>query len=71
MPIASVLEVVNAIKTGQFAIIVDDENRENEGDLVIAADFVTASAVNFCAKEGRGLICCAMARRYDVGACGF
>lgn len=61
MPIASVPEVIKDIKAGRFAIIVDDEDRENEGDLVIAADFVTAEAVNFCAKEGRGLICCAMA----------
>lgn len=61
MPIASVPEAIAAIKTGEFVIIVDDEDRENEGDLVIAADFVTPEAVNFCAKEGRGLICCAMA----------
>jgi 3,4-dihydroxy-2-butanone 4-phosphate synthase len=58
---ASVDEAVEAIKAGQFVIVVDDENRENEGDLVIAADFVTPDAVNFCAREGRGLICCAMA----------
>ncbi|MCH8863348.1 MAG: 3,4-dihydroxy-2-butanone-4-phosphate synthase [Proteobacteria bacterium] len=61
MPMASVAEAVEAIRTGQFTIVVDDENRENEGDLVIAAEFVTPDAVNFCAKEGRGLICCAMA----------
>ncbi|HOP19259.1 MAG TPA: 3,4-dihydroxy-2-butanone-4-phosphate synthase [Parvularculaceae bacterium] len=61
MPIASVPEAIAAIKTGEFVIIVDDEDRENEGDLVIAGDFVTPVAVNFCAKEGRGLICCAMA----------
>lgn len=61
MPIASVPQAIAAFKTGEFIIIVDDEDRENEGDLVIAADFVTPAAVNFCAKEGRGLICCAMA----------
>lgn len=61
MPIASVPEAIAAIRAGEFVIIVDDEDRENEGDLAIAADFVTPAAVNFCAKEGRGLICCAMA----------
>ncbi|MCA8889418.1 MAG: 3,4-dihydroxy-2-butanone-4-phosphate synthase [Parvularculaceae bacterium] len=61
MTIASVPEAITAFKTGQTVIIVDDEDRENEGDLVIAADFVTPEAVNFFAKEGRGLICCAMA----------
>ena len=61
MPIASVPEAVAAFKTGEIVIIVDDEDRENEGDLTIAADFVTPEKVNFFAKEGRGLICCAMA----------
>lgn len=61
MPIASVRETLAAFKTGETVIIVDDEDRENEGDLAIAADFVTPEAVNFFAKEGRGLICCAMA----------
>ncbi|MBI1364719.1 MAG: 3,4-dihydroxy-2-butanone-4-phosphate synthase [Alphaproteobacteria bacterium] len=60
MPLASIPEAIAAYKTGEFVIIVDDEDRENEGDLAIAADFVTPAAVNFCAKEGRGLICCAM-----------
>lgn len=61
MTIASIPEAISAFKTGETVIIVDDEDRENEGDLVIAADFVTPEAVNFFAKEGRGLICCAMA----------
>ena len=61
MPIASVREAIAAYKTGEILIIVDDEDRENEGDLAIAADFVTPEKVNFFAKEGRGLICCAMA----------
>ncbi len=61
MPIASVREAIAAYKTGEVLIIVDDEDRENEGDLAIAADFVTPEKVNFFAKEGRGLICCAMA----------
>jgi 3,4-dihydroxy-2-butanone 4-phosphate synthase len=61
MPIASVPEALAAYKTGEIVIIVDDEDRENEGDLTIAADFVTPEMVNFFAKEGRGLICCALA----------
>jgi len=61
MPIASVPEAFIAYKTGEIVIIVDDETRENEGDLTIAADFVTPEVVNFFAKEGRGLICCALA----------
>ena len=60
MPIASVPEAIEAFKSGDVVIIVDDEDRENEGDLAIAADFVTPEMVNFFAKEGRGLICCAM-----------
>lgn len=61
MPIASVPEAIAAYRTGRTVIIVDDERRENEGDLTIAADFVTPEAVNFFAREGRGLVCCAMA----------
>lgn len=61
MPIASVPQAIDAVSKGEFVIVVDDEDRENEGDLVIAAEFVTPEAVNFCAREGRGLICCAMA----------
>ena len=63
MPIASVPEAVAAFKTGEILIIVDDEDRENEGDLAIAGEFITPAAVNFFAREGRGLICLAMAGR--------
>lgn len=59
--IVSVDEAVARFRAGEFVIIVDDESRENEGDLAIAADFVTPEAVNFCAKFGRGLICTPMA----------
>src|SRR4030042_6161628 len=45
------------IKAGKFIIIVDDEDRENEGDLAIAAEKVTPEAINFMTKHGRGLIC--------------
>lgn len=50
-------EIIEDMKAGKMVILVDDENRENEGDLMIAAEFVTPEAVNFMAKFGRGLIC--------------
>lgn len=50
-------EAVHDIKNGRFVIVVDDKNRENEGDLVIAAEKVTADAINFMIKYGRGLVC--------------
>jgi 3,4-dihydroxy 2-butanone 4-phosphate synthase / GTP cyclohydrolase II len=55
--ISPITDVVAAIKAGEIVILVDDEDRENEGDLVFAARFVTAEKVNFLAKHGRGLIC--------------
>lgn len=61
MPVATVEDAIRDFREGRFVIIVDDENRENEGDLAIAADHVDAAAINFCAREGRGLVCCAMA----------
>lgn len=48
------------IKQGKFIILVDDEDRENEGDLVIAAQFTTSRAINFMAQHARGLICLAL-----------
>src|SRR6195256_4784285 len=45
------------IRAGKMVILVDDEDRENEGDLTMAADLVTPEAINFMAREGRGLIC--------------
>ncbi|MGC8886444.1 MAG: bifunctional 3,4-dihydroxy-2-butanone-4-phosphate synthase/GTP cyclohydrolase II [Verrucomicrobiia bacterium] len=53
----SIDSVLRDIKSGKMVIVVDDENRENEGDLVMAAEFATPEAVNFMAKYGRGLIC--------------
>ena len=50
-------DVVNDIKAGRIVIVTDDADRENEGDLVMAAEKVTPDAVNFMAKHGRGLIC--------------
>ncbi|MCX8112703.1 MAG: bifunctional 3,4-dihydroxy-2-butanone-4-phosphate synthase/GTP cyclohydrolase II [Bacteroidia bacterium] len=55
--IDSVESAISALQQGRFVIVVDDEDRENEGDLVMAAQFVTPEAVNFMAKEARGLIC--------------
>lgn len=57
MSIASTQEIVAELKAGRMVILVDEEDRENEGDLVMAAEFVTAEAVNFMARFGRGLIC--------------
>src|SRR3954463_14277666 len=55
--IAPVSEIIAAIRGGEIVILVDDEDRENEGDLVFAAEFVSAEKINFLAKHGRGLIC--------------
>lgn len=61
MPLCSVEEAVADIRQGKMVILVDDEDRENEGDLTMAAEHVTPEAVNFMAKHGRGLICLPMA----------
>jgi 3,4-dihydroxy 2-butanone 4-phosphate synthase/GTP cyclohydrolase II len=55
--LASIYEAIEDIKAGKFVVIVDDESRENEGDLAIAAEKITPEAINFMAKHGRGLIC--------------
>jgi 3,4-dihydroxy 2-butanone 4-phosphate synthase/GTP cyclohydrolase II len=57
MALATIPEAIEDIKAGKFVIVVDDENRENEGDLVMAAEKVTADAINFMARYARGLIC--------------
>jgi len=57
---ATVDEAIEEIRAGRMLVVVDDEDRENEGDLVMAADRVTAEQVNFMAKHGRGLICVPM-----------
>ncbi|WJF90917.1 bifunctional 3,4-dihydroxy-2-butanone-4-phosphate synthase/GTP cyclohydrolase II [Paraburkholderia bonniea] len=57
MMLASTLEIIAELKAGRMVILVDEEDRENEGDLVIAADFITPEAINFMARHGRGLIC--------------
>ena len=57
MTVATIQEAIDDIKAGKMVILVDDEDRENEGDLAMAAQFVTPDAINFMAKHGRGLIC--------------
>ncbi len=60
MPLATIDQATEDLRQGKFVVLVDDEDRENEGDLTIAAEKVTPEAVNFMAKYGRGLICIAM-----------
>jgi 3,4-dihydroxy 2-butanone 4-phosphate synthase/GTP cyclohydrolase II len=57
MALATIPEAIEDIKAGKFVIVVDDEDRENEGDFIMAAEKVTADAINFMAVHGRGLIC--------------
>ena len=57
MPLSSIETAIDAVRRGGMVILVDDEDRENEGDLVLAADKVTPEAINFMAMHGRGLIC--------------
>jgi 3,4-dihydroxy 2-butanone 4-phosphate synthase/GTP cyclohydrolase II len=57
---ATIDEAIEDIRQGKMVVVCDDENRENEGDLTMAAQFITPEAVNFMAKEGRGLICLAL-----------
>lgn len=56
-PFDRVEDAIEDIRQGKMVIVCDDEDRENEGDLVCAAQFADAAAINFMAKEGRGLIC--------------
>ena len=60
--LASIEEIIEDARNGKMFILIDDEDRENEGDLVIPAEMATPEAVNFMAKFGRGLICLAMTR---------
>ena len=59
-PVAEIEEALTAFRNGKMIIVVDDEDRENEGDLTIAAEKITAESVNFMAKYGRGLVCLSM-----------
>ena len=62
MPISPIPELVADLAAGRMVILVDEEDRENEGDLVLAADHVSPEAINFMAKHGRGLICLTLTR---------
>ena len=62
MPISPIPELVAELAAGRMVILVDEEDRENEGDLIIAADHVTPAAINFMARLGRGLICLTLTR---------
>ncbi|MBD0330672.1 MAG: 3,4-dihydroxy-2-butanone-4-phosphate synthase, partial [Thermoleophilia bacterium] len=65
-PFAAVEEAIEEIRQGRFVVVVDDEDRENEGDLTIAAQFATPEAINFMSKHARGLIClCLTEERCD------
>ena len=60
-PFATIENALDVLKAGRMLILIDDEDRENEGDLIMAADFVTPQAINFMSRFGRGLICLPMA----------
>ncbi|HXX27226.1 MAG TPA: 3,4-dihydroxy-2-butanone-4-phosphate synthase [Terriglobales bacterium] len=60
LPFADVPTAIDEIRAGRLIVVVDDEDRENEGDLTLAAEKVTPEAINFMARHGRGLICLAM-----------
>ncbi len=59
-PFATIEEALQDLREGKFVVLVDDEDRENEGDLIMAAEKVTPDAINFMARHGRGLVCVAM-----------
>src|SRR5512139_3038641 len=63
MSISPIPELVAELAAGRMVILVDEEDRENEGDLVLAADHVTPEAINFMARFGRGLICLTLTRQ--------
>ena len=59
-PFSSVEEAIEDVRAGRMVVVCDAEDRENEGDLTLAAEMVTPEAINFMATHGRGLICLAM-----------
>jgi len=63
MSLASTEELIEELRAGRMIILADDEDRENEGDLIMAAEWVTPKAINFMATHGRGLICLAMTQQ--------
>ena len=68
--LSSAADIIEEARSGRMFILVDDEDRENEGDLVIPAQFATPDAINFMARHARGLICLALTRqRVDQLGC--
>ena len=63
MNLNSTQEIIDDIKAGKMVVIMDDEDRENEGDLLMAAEAINADAVNFMARYGRGLICLTLSQQ--------
>ena len=61
--LSSIEEAIKSIKKGEIIIVVDDENRENEGDFVAAAEAISPEIINFMATHGRGLICCPLTEK--------
>ncbi|HST74776.1 MAG TPA: 3,4-dihydroxy-2-butanone-4-phosphate synthase, partial [Acetobacteraceae bacterium] len=61
--LASAAELIEEARNGRMFILVDDEDRENEGDLIVPAQFATPDAINFMARHARGLVCLAMTRQ--------
>src|SRR5438270_9020513 len=59
-PFCSIESAIEEIRAGRMVVVVDDEDRENEGDITLAAEKVTPEAINFMAKHGRGLVCLTM-----------
>jgi len=64
MALNTAIELIEDIRDGKIIILMDDENRENEGDLVMAASAVEAEDINFMARFGRGLICLTLTREH-------
>ena len=62
--IAPITEIIEEIRAGRMVVLVDEEDRENEGDLLFAADFVTPEKINFMAKHGRGLVCLTLTQEH-------
>ena len=63
MKYSKITDLIKDAQKGKMFILVDDENRENEGDLIIPASKTTASSINFMAKHGRGLICLTLCQK--------
>jgi len=61
-PLSAIPEIIEDIRNGRIIVLVDDEDRENEGDLIVAAQMATPEAINFMARFGRGLVCLALPR---------